>query len=381
MMRNVFGLILALGVISCGGGEHARVQEEEPAPVTVSTVAAEKAVWPSYYEAVGTVRAQTAATIQSKVMGYVEEVRVEVGNRVTAGQILAVIDARDLDSGVRLAEAALAEAKSAETEVENAIAAAEAQLNLAQATFRRMKDLHDKKSISEQEFDEAQARVKTAEANRAMALSKRAQLAEKIRQAEQAVESARIMKDYAVIKAPFAGVVTGKMVEPGNLAAPGAPLLEIERGGTYRLEAQVQEGRLPAIRIGTKVTVDLDALGETIEATVSEIVPAVDAASRAFIVKINLPSRRAIRTGLFGRARFETEGEQVVALPASAVVERGQLRSAFVVEQGRARARLLTLGSEREGMVAVLSGLEGGEIVVNEPPAALRDGGPVEVQR
>ncbi|MCP5113553.1 MAG: efflux RND transporter periplasmic adaptor subunit, partial [bacterium] len=244
----------------------------------------------------------------------------------------------------------------------------------------RMKDLHDKKSISDQKYDEAHAKVKMAEANRATALSKQSQLASRIQQAEQAVQSARIMTEYATIQAPFDGTLTRKMVEPGNLAAPGAPLLEIERAGSFRLEAQVEESRLSAVRVGETVTVELDALDESIEATVTEIVPAVDAASRAFVVKINLPARAGIRSGLFGRARFETGGEPVVAVPLSAVLTRGQLRSVFVVDQGRARSRLLTLGTERDGMAAVLSGLTAGEEVVTEPPAGLRDGGRVEVR-
>ncbi|MCP5119114.1 MAG: efflux RND transporter periplasmic adaptor subunit, partial [bacterium] len=246
--------ILGITLTACGGGEHPQVVAEEAAPVAVETVTAEATQWPSFYEAVGTVRARTAATIQSKAMGYVREVRVETGDRVKAGDIVIVIDARDLDSGVRQAEAAVSEARSARAEVENAIAAAEVQLELAQSTFGRMKGLYEKKSISEQEFDEVQAKVKMAEANRKMAVSRQAQLADKIRQAEQAVQSANIMKDYATIKAPFDGIVTRKMVEAGNLAAPGAPLLEIEKAGTCRLEAQVEESRLSAVRIGQQVT-------------------------------------------------------------------------------------------------------------------------------
>ncbi|MCP5117631.1 MAG: efflux RND transporter periplasmic adaptor subunit, partial [bacterium] len=308
-IAGVVGLVFT--VVSCGSNDHAPVAEEAAPPVTVHTVTTERTLWSGYYEAIGTVRARATATMQSRVMGYGQEVHVNTGDRVKKGQLLIWLDARDLDSGLRQAEAALSEANSARAEVESAIAAAEAQLNLAETTLRRMKDLHDKKSISDQEYDEAHAKVKMAEANRASALSKQSQLASRIQQAEQAVQSARIMKEYAAIQAPFDGTLTRKMVEPGNLAAPGAPLLEIERAGSFRLEAQVEESRLSAVRVGETVTVELDALGESIEATVAEIVPAVDAASRAFVVKINLPSRAGIRSGLFGRARFETEGEQV----------------------------------------------------------------------
>src|SRR5207302_6175864 len=106
-------------------------------------------------------------------------------------------------------------------------------------TFKRMEELASKKSISNQEFDEASARLKAAQAAHEMAHSKRVQLDSKLAQVEQEIRAAAIVRDYARIAAPFAGVVTAKSVEPGNLALPGAPLLTIEHEGGYRLEVSV----------------------------------------------------------------------------------------------------------------------------------------------
>ena len=143
------------------------------------------------------------------------------------------LDARDLDSGVQRAQAARGEVTSAIQEADSGVAAAKAKLDLAQATFRRIEDLAAKKSVSNQEFDEASARLKSAQADYEMARSRRAQLDSKLAQVDQEIRSANIMRDYARIAAPFAGVVTAHSVEPGNLAAPGAPLLTIEREGAY----------------------------------------------------------------------------------------------------------------------------------------------------
>ena len=264
--------------------------------------------------------------------------------------------------------------------MDNAIAAAKAQLDLAQATFTRMKDLYDKKSISNQEFDEAQARLRTAEANHKMALSKREQLTQSIGRATAAVQSAEVMRGYARITAPFDGVVTDKMVEPGNLAAPGAPLLTVEQSGNYRMEAQLEESLLPSVRVGLPVTVELEALGDSIPATVSEVVPAVDAASRAFVVKVNLPNRAGLRSGLFGRVKLERGQRQVLAIPPEAVRTRGQVQSVYVIDQGRARSRLVKLGEQRGDQVEVLTGLAGGERIVHPLPLELNDGAPVEVR-
>jgi RND family efflux transporter MFP subunit len=364
---------------SCGGEPPAREAADLPS-VAVSTVSVEEADWPSVYEAVGTVRARTAATLSAKVMGYVREVAVNAGDRIKAGQILVTLDSRDLDAGHRQAQAGLAAAKSATAEVESAIIAARAQLNLAEATFKRMQDLHEKKSITEQEFDEASAKLRMAEANHEIALSKKGQVNEQIHLAEEGVAAAAIVQSYAVIKAPFDGTVTQKMVEPGDLTAPGAPLLTVEQAGNFRLEAQLEESRLSLIRAGQEVEVELEAQGRVIPARVSEIVPAVDAASRAFLVKINLPNVPNLRSGVFGRARFAGEPKTVIAIPAAAVVSRGQVKSVYVVEQGSARNRLVTLGGGRDGQVEVLSGLTAGEKIVAMPPEEIADGSPVEVR-
>jgi RND family efflux transporter MFP subunit len=365
---------------SCGNEPPRRsaTSPSTPVAVQVSTVSAQE--WPAVYEATGTVRARTAATISSKVMGYVQQVTVQVGDRVREGQVLVTLDARELEEGVRGAEAGRAEVQSAIPEAESALAAAKASLDLAQTTFKRIEDLAAKKSISSQEFDEASARLKAAQANYEMARAKRAQLDPRLARAEQELRSATIMRDYARISTPFSGIVTAKSVEPGNLATPGAPLLTIEQDSVYRLEASVDESRLPSARAGAPVEVALEGLDRKLNARVSEVVPAVDAASRSSIVKIDLPAIPQLRSGMFGRAFFPLGTRKVVAVPASAIVERGQLQSVFVAEEGTARTRLITTGQRSKDAVEVLSGLNAGEKIVTPVPTGLEDGARLEVR-
>ncbi len=365
----------------CGESPNPSHTATAESPVAVRTQAASFQGWPDNYEATGTVRARTAAAISSKVMGYVREVTVQTGDRVEAGKALVRLDARDLEAGYRQAEAARNEAQSAVAEVESAVAAAKANLDLAQVTDRRMQDLFDKKSISNQEMDETNARLKAAQAGYDAARSKQAQLKQKIAQAEEAVQSAAIMKSYAEITAPFAGTVTEKRVDPGNLATPGFPLLTLEREGSYRLEANVEESKLPLIRRGQAVDVMIDAIGQRLRAQVSEIVPAVDAASRSYIVKIDLPAHPQLRSGIFGRAIFPLGTRRVLAIPSEAVVERGQVQSVFVADGGVARVRLVTLGTSAAGQREVLSGLAAGEMIVVPIPSQLADGAKVEVRQ
>lgn len=351
-----------------------------PALQTVSTVTAATETWPSIYEATGTVRARTSAVIAAKLMGYVREVKVQAGDRVREGQSLVTLDSRDLDVGSRRAEAAREEVRTAVPEADSAVAAAKANLELAQVTFGRIEDLLQKKSVSNQEFDEASARLKGAQAAFDMVQARRVQLNAKLAQADQEVRSTEVTRSYADVVAPFAGMVVSKSIEPGSLALPGAPLVTIEREGAYRLEASVDEGHLAAIRVGQPVSVTLDSVDRTLDARVSEIVPAVDAASRTYIVKIDLPAVTALRSGVFGRAAFQLASHSVLVIPAGAVIERGQLQSVLVADSGVARARLITAGQKVKDRVEVLSGLSAGENVIFPIPAGLSDGARVEVR-
>ncbi len=369
-------------LIGCGGSDAPKSASANETPaVSVQTVTVSESPLASYYEATGTVRARSAAVLSAKVMGHIREVKAHVGDHVRAGQLLVVLDSRDLEAGYLQAEAARNEARSAMPEVENAIASAKANLDLAEVTFKRMSALFEKKSISNQEFDEARMRVDVARANYQMALAKREQLKSKVAQAEQGVASAAVMKGYAQVRAPFDGVITEKTAEPGNLAAPGQPLITVERAGGFRLEAAVEESKLGTVRPGQTVTVALDALGTEVKGRVAEVVPAVDAASRTFTAKIDLPSSPQIRSGVFGRARFELQPRQGIAVPPEAVVERGQLTSVYVADAGRARSRLVTVGARTANRVEVLSGLAPGDNVIAPVPLGLGDGAKVEVRR
>jgi multidrug efflux system membrane fusion protein len=369
---------LSVFLVACQSDpSHGSKEAVAAAKIAVGAAAVTAAEWPDTYEATGTVRARSTATLSSKLVAQVQQVTVNVGDRVREGQTLVILDARDLDAGVRRAEAARSEAQSAIPEADHGIAAAKANLDLAQSTFRRIDELATKKSVSAQEFDEASARLKAAQAAHEGARAKRTQLDSRLAQVDQEIRSASISRDYSRIAAPFDGVVTAKSVDPGILAAPGVPLLTIEREGSYRLEVAVEESRLATIRPGQTVSITL--LDRTENARVSEIVPAVDAASRTYIVKIDLPPIPNLRAGVFGRACFSLAARQVVSIPAEALIERGQLQQVFVIEDAQARLRMITAGRRAGSRVEVLSGLTAGEKIVAPVPAGLTDGARVEV--
>jgi membrane fusion protein, multidrug efflux system len=376
---TLFLIPVLVWLAGCGEAPEVR-PAAQPQAIAVHILTASAGQWPAIYEATGTVRARTSAVLAAKWMAYVRAVNVQVGDRVREGQLLVALDTRDLDASLNRAAAARDEVRNAIPGADSAIAAAQANLDLAQSTFKRMNELYEKKSISDQEFDVASARQKAAQAAFEMARAKRTELDAKLAEAGQEVFAARVTRSYAQVVAPFAGIVTAKSVDPGNLATPGAPLLIVERDG-YRLEASVDESKLSSIRTGQPVSVTLDGLARTIDARVSEIVPTVDAASRAYIVKIDLPAEAGLRSGIFGRARFQLGSRQVLAVPFAAVTERGQLESVWVADNGFARARLITVGEKLKDDVEVLSGLTAGEKVIVPVPQGLADGARIEVSQ
>jgi len=380
MKRILYFVPMALWLFGCGESPRESKQAVPGPAVAVKVVVASEQQWPSVYEASGTVRARTIADIASKLMGYVRAVKVQTGDHVQAGQLLVTLDTRDLDVNTRRAEAALDEVRSSIPDADSAIAGAKSNLDLAQITFSRMQDLFNQKSISNQEFDEAAAKLKSAQSAYDMAKAKRAQLDAQAVRVQQDVRATEVTRVYAEIAAPFAGLITAKSVEPGTLAVPGTPLLTIERDGSYRLEASVEESRLHTIRVGQSVSVTLDGVDRTISARVSEIVPGVDAASRSATVKLDLPVIASLRTGMFGRAIFQQGSRSALVIPATAVTERGQLQSVFVADSGIARARLITTGQRNQDQVEVLSGITAGENIIVPVPNGLWDGARVEVR-
>ncbi len=376
MRALLFGVMLI--VAGCGAKVPAPAAKAPATPVVVTTAVATLSAIPSSYEATGTVRARVSATVSAKLMGYAKEVRAQIGDHVSEGQALVVLDARDQEAGIRQAEAAREEVRSATPEAESVIVAAKSQVDLAQLTFGRMQDLLNKRSVTQQEFDEASARLKSAQAALDMARARRTQLDAKLAQAEQVVRTAGIQQSYTTVTAPFSGVVLTKAIEPGTLVIPGAPLFTLERDGSFRLESDVEESKLRAVRVGQVVTVTID--DRQVQGRVSEIVPAVDAASRTGIVKIDLPAMATLRSGIFGRASFGEGTREVLMIPKSAVMEQGQLQSVFAIENKIARTRLVTLGATAGDRIEVLSGLSDGETIVAPAPAGLRDGTAVEVR-
>lgn len=306
---------------------------------------------PVFTEGIGTVRSRRQTRIASRVLAEIREILRQPGDQVEEGKPLVLLDSRDLEARVAQAEANLR--------------ARDHALHEAEIELGRMKGLVPSGAASEQQLDAATFRVKGSQAEKEAA--------------EKALEQARIELGYATIAAPFSGYVFEKRADPGDLAQPGEPILGLYDPKTLRLEAAVEEGMLFAVKVGDAIDVVIDALGKTVQGTVSEAVPAVDPSSRTGVVKIDLPLDASLRPGMFGRARIVFARRPAIAVPAGAVVRRGQLELVFELRDGesRARMRIVRLGAPIGELVEVQAGLRGTERVVATGAADLRDGAEV----
>jgi len=361
MNANNTGLRLGCLIVAAvlgGSGCSTEQQAEVPSTETVrnvSVLAVKQDNIPDVLEAVGTVRAAQTSDLASQMMGNIVEIRVHEGDRVYRGEVLAVID----DSQPR---AAVDRATAAELAAQQQLVAAGSDLALAEATLKRCQYLYEQKVVSQQEFDEVNARYQATLARRDIAQAGQAQ-------ARAVLSQARTSLDYTRIRAPFNGIVTHKKADSGTLVSPGMPIFTVEDVGHYRLEVAVNESDLWCAQAGGYVSVAIEALGNTeLKGKVVQIVPAADPVSRAFMVKIELPPDTRLRSGLFGRAQFFRGEQQALLIPRSAVVERGQLQGVFVLDQNKvASLRYVSLGKSSGSEIQVLSGLQSGEWFVANP--------------
>lgn len=335
---HLSALALALALAGCGRPHETHPPEQKLpfAPVRVAKV--EERSRMATEEIVGTVRAKLRASIEAKVSGRIEQMPVNAGQTVKAGELLAQLDAREIQA--RREQAA---ATGVQTERD----------------LQRFITLLNQKAITQQEFDAVQARQRIAKA---------------------ALTEAETMLGYTRVTAPFDGIITRKLADVGDLASPGRALLDLEDPKVLRIEADMSEGFLGKIQAGDKMTILVPASTNRIEGVVSEISPAVDPASRTFRIKLDLPSSSGLRAGQFGRVLVPAGETSALRVPSLAVVLRGQMELAFVVQDGRAQLRIVKTGKRLGDEVEVVSGLTAGEPIVVEGATALRDGQPVEVR-
>ncbi len=346
------------------------------APVAEAQISQE----PFLYEAVATINARTASTISAKLMGTVQKVHVQEGDPVKKGDLLVTLDARTVTAQLQQAQAGLREARRAATSAKSSRDVASAAADLAVATYKRYQELLKENSVSQQEFDEMQSRSRQAQAALAQAEAMVEASRSRVQQAEAAVQQATLAKKDAQVTAPYDGQVVEKMIDEGDLASPGVPLLTIEQEGLFCADLVLPERHIQSVKVGMPVKVKVPALDD-LETTgeVGRIIPAADAQSRSFQIKVGMPEDLTFKSGMFARVFIPIGGTGILLVPETAVVHEGQLTGVYVVDKDKtARFRLVRTGKSYGDRLEIISGLKDGQMYITKLPATLKDGMTVE---
>lgn len=318
---------------------------------------------PEFYEAVGTVRPQQETRVESQVQGRIVKVRVRAGDAVKEGDRLVVLDSREFQARLDRARQALLSARARRSQAEQAVNAARAAFQRAESAYKRVQTYFKAEAATQQQLEEAEAAFRQAKAGLQQAEEGLREGNAGVKQAEKVVEESRIALGYKEIDAPAAGEVAKRLVEPGDMAFPGKPLIILQTRGALRLEALLPESLIKRVAVGDALRVRIDALGQELTGKLTELVPAADPMTRSFLVKADIPSVKGLYPGMFGRLMVPVGTASVIWIPRTAVRRVGQLEMVTAKIGDQWKAIYVTTGRTVGNRVEILSGLEGNEPV------------------
>ncbi|MBT8315642.1 MAG: efflux RND transporter periplasmic adaptor subunit [Maribacter sp.] len=358
-MKNkyIIGLFsLVLLVISCGDGNKKSVDDSSPA-VTVSVSTVKHKSNGSFLTASGKIEAVNSADLSTRMMGYVDKIYVQVGDKVRKGQQLISISNTDLSAKLAQVNAGITEATAA--------------FNNAEKDYKRFTALFNENSASQKELDDITANYKMAKA--------------RLEGAKEMKNEVNAQFSYANIRAPFNGTVTNKFINVGDMANPGMPLLEVESPGKFQVLAMVPESEIQEIEANTEVGVVVKSLNETVKGRVTEVSTSAKNTGGQFLVKVVLDKSEAnIMSGMYATVRFpiaKTDTYETVMIPLEAIVNNGQLKGIYTVsESNTALLRWLRLGRTMGDQVEVLSGLSSAEQYIVSADGKLYNGAKIKIQ-
>jgi RND family efflux transporter MFP subunit len=340
---------LAACTVACMGGVLALATAPVAAGAEIATAVVELREVDQTYPAEGVVEALRQSTVAAQVSGRIVELRVDAGQAVVKGQVLARIDEREAAQAV-----AAGEAQSAR---------AEADLANSRVNYERTKRLVEQKFVSQAALDKALADYKSAQAQ-----------SEAVRAGALQAGAA---KSHTVITAPFSGIVAARLVQVGEMAVPGREIVTLYDPKDLRVVASIPQARLADVRANAAAvtaSIEVPGLNQWVKGKAVTVLPSADARTHTTVVRVDLPGEvKGAYPGMFARVHFATGHTTKLLIPASALVYRSEVAGAYVVgEKGEIRFRQLRLGEPAgaEG-IEVLAGIARGERVALDPVAAL----------
>lgn len=298
----------------------------------------------------GQVVAADRTYINAKTNGYVTSIEVELGSSVNEGQVLARISNEELSARKARTEAMVQEAESG--------------FELAEIEFNRMKRLLEKATATQREYDMAKSQYERAQAG--------------LEQAKKALDEVNTFVGYTIIKAPFSGKITEKLVDQGALIDPSRPLFVLEKESLAEVEFFVPTSLYGEVRTGLELMVQVEGFTEEVVGKVVEISSSAAQAGGQFRARLAFDDELSgLIPGSYAKVLLpqNTDGNRSIRVPEESLVKRGELIGVYVVSNsGRAMLRWIRTGKTFNGQTEVLSGLTTGEDIILNAPANVADG-------
>lgn len=361
--KNHFLLLSAAIVFatSCGSekSEETSVNKDTPIAVTLATPVGNDQQDLSIS---GQVEASQTANISTRIMGYITQLKVKVGDRVTKGQVIATISNQDIL------------AKKAQTEA--MISEAQAAVTSAQKDYDRFTILYKQQSATAKELDNATLQWQSAQSRLEAAKQMRSEVVANL--------------GYTTLTAPFAGIITQKWADAGSIANPGMPIVALEQTGTFQISASVPENNIQQLQLNHSVTVHIKALEKTFKGTISQINPSSQYTGGQYIVKISIPedAKKGLYAGMYANVTIDIKKTDTTSMAAGRVLvssasieHKEQLTGLYTVSSNNtALLRWVRLGKTYGDQVEVLSGLERTESYIMAAEGKLYNGAPVKTK-
>ena len=315
-------------------------QTQAMPPLPVKAAPATHATLNVEVTAVGTLRADETVMVRPEIAGRVATIHFREGQKIRQGEPLATLD---------------------QEEYQAQLASSAAQLALEQSSYRRLQDMDRQQLASQQNLDEAKAKLDTA-------------------RAQQELNRVRLSK--TVIRAPFDGMIGLRKISPGAYVKPGDDIVALESLGAMKLDFRVPETYLARLAVDQRLAARVDAYPEqSFEGTIYAIEPALDEETRTVLLRARLPNpHNQPRPGLFARVSLILERrENALVVPEQAIVPVGQTTFVYRVVDDKAVMTPVKLGLRRPGLVEILEGLSAGDLVVTDGQLKIRDGAAVQV--
>ncbi len=347
-------LISSIGLVSCSNRQQTENQTREK--VKVKLAQARLREYPVEFSFSGKLESGKQANLSTRIMGQIEQIYVQPGQRVSKGQVLLRIRNQDIMAKKAQVEATLTEARSA---YEN-----------AEKDLKRFEALYQSQSTSEKEMDDIRTRFQMAKA--------------RLTATEQMQHEVNENLQYTTIRAPYAGIITGKFVQKGDMANPGMPLLSVESPDQWQVVARIPEEDISRVKLNEPVKVRLHALENlTIEGTIAEINPSAVHTGPQFEAKVLLSAvpryAAGLYTGTYATVDYKKGSQPLLLIPGNSLIKRGQLTGLYTVSQeGTALLRWIRTGKTYGDSIEVLSGLADGEQYILSAENRIYDGTPVQ---